>query len=868
MDPKAKELLDELNLDQTTGTKKPASKKPVQEKAAGIVNAGADELLGELGIDKKKSSLPGQSVGSNATGADGSPTQPNYQEILKAAQDFISADYNANRGRLDPDLAAQGWGKMLPINMDPSQQAKNPETSKIPAHVQVAGEAIQNAMRAEDLKKNPLPVTDQRFLATISDPNNTKVLKDYYKARSSQLDQDYEEKAKAIEQRYPMKTQIVSAGGDQVRTYRPDQAAYDAEMSAAKAERDKIKADLTKHVDVLADRRIYNEAKKAATDVQRADNSFIDIEKFGKKKLKILNDPTIEKIERWQAKGIPVDDGQLFNIDRAGLSAAQSALLQEINDRGTKDENGKVISIPDDLRRSIEQVDKLGRGLWDKHKDFRKQQVVRALSDKIYKNHNSFKTTTGLYNITQDDVKRAAKELGFDDSLIADVKPGDIKSANMFGTFANELAMKPAAGIGSFLGRNFRKYILGQDEDFIDYHYQELKKDFTSMLADPVDAQQLFGLDYIVDADKNSSTFLENIPNQKKGKFNWSVDAIANTATGGLGQLMSYASGAGAAGAGFKGLGLINNAETARKAGLITYAFATQYDDNYVQGKEMGLSEGAANGYSFIRSLASGFTEMIFPDYKVTDALFGPNSPATKMLLKQIEKKGLEGLKEQTMKQIFKRALLDGGINTTKETLEEFADLGADVLTTAMFKPDALKERDIPREFLETGITTAIGTILPITAGAYRQNRYQSQYIKNNIYQVGLDPAKYIQAIQEQLDAGTMTQDIADKKISVINTLNNIVNSTPDVSPVNNKPLTDQNKVDYANNLLQEKLLRQQLTDVKGDTVQEKAINGKISALEKEREEILKTATGVEVNIEGKPIMEGDKRPTLDDETM
>jgi hypothetical protein len=885
MNPNSQNLLDELGLNgDTKGTtkKEKAPATAPATKKAHIQNADADELLSELNIDKKKSSLPVSSGGQSAPSASSVPPSessapaPDHADLLKEAGDFIRQDYSLNRQNIDPALAQAGYGRQekyngplvttgnsqpLPYPYGPKEQQKPFPAPGTPEWKQMQDDQMNQHLgdifRADELKKQPLPPTDTRFLKAI-DEGDSRALSTYYKTRVAQVDQDFKAKQLEIEKKYPAQ----SIGKELTHEYRSadQQKKYDEEMSKLKNDTEALRNKLSSSVDLLLDKKIVSEIKKQATPQDQENGRYFDTEKIGKQKMKLMDDPDIDKWERYESKGLPVPDGVKYQMDKIGLATAQSAIMQEIKERGTYNDQGELVSIPEDLKKSISNVDKLSGELWNKHAPYRKDQVARAISDKIYKDKNWFQTLTGAYRIGQDDINRAAEELGFPQNLVKDVKPGDIKTANMFGTFVNDLAMKPGAGAGAFITRNVRK-MMGQDPDYVDARTDYMKQKWSTMLADTPDAGNLFGQDYTVDVNKNSSTFLENVNNPQKGKFNWGATAIGNTIASGFGQLLNYAEGGNLLGAGIKGVNLLQKGNQARNAGLVTYAFLTQYDDNYNEAKQMGIkNEAAANGFAAIRSLASGFTEMIFPDYKVTDALFGPKSAATKVLLDRIKKKGIEGLTEASVRPILRRAFTEGLKDTGKESFEEIADQMADVVTTAMFKPDALKDRNVPRELWETAVTTAIGTILPVTAGAYNEQRHQSSMTKSLIYQVGVNPSEYITSIQDLADQGKIKQEDADRRIKVINTLNNIVSTVPQISSETGRPLTETDKVNYTNNLLQEKLLTEQLEKVKGDKVQEKNINAKIVDLQNERQMIINHADGVEVNSEGEPLMKGDDR--------
>jgi hypothetical protein len=878
MDPKSQSLLDELNIEADKGKKTPAAKEPAKKPT--VQNASADELLQEIGVPKKKNSSPDSTGGvkdtsDQTTVTDGAPApapapSPSVDQLVKDANDFITQDYLSNRQRVDPDLATAGYGR--DEKKSPDQQPLpfpygQPAGEKLPSSQEMTELRASDVMRSMQLKQNPLPMMDTRFLEDIRN-GDSDALGAYLKSRTSQLDQDYQNKKNELEKKYPEKTStnFMGPGMSNTTSYRQDADKYNAELGELNKHTEEVRKKLMSSVDLLLDKKILNETKKQASPSDRANGTYLNTEKMGTKKLKLLGDPEMEKVERYKLKGLPIDPAVAYSIDKTGLQVAQSALVQEIKERGTYDDNGELVSIPDDLKKAVKELDDQQKNLLTKHADYRKQQVARAISDKIYKDKNFFQTMTGAYTINQDDVNRAAKDLGFNEKLVEGVKPGDIKTANVFGTFVNELAWRAGGGIGSLLTRNIRKHILGQDADWVDQHTDEIKKMHGSILADPTDAQNLFAGNTAIDLNQKSDTFLEDVENPTGGKFNWSPDAIAQTMSSGIGQLMNYATGAGILGKGAKALNILQKGEQARNAGLVGYAFLSQYDDNFKQAKDMGVNDAAANGFAAIRSLASGFTEMIFPDYKVTDALFGPKSAAGKMLLDRLAKKGIAGLTESAVKPVLKKVLKEAAVDTGKETAEEIADQLADVVTTAIFKPEALQKRDVGQELWQTGVTTAIGTFLPVAAGVYNQHSVPSRLTKTLMYHMGTNSGDYIRALQDQVDAGSMKQQDADKRISVIRTMEDIVKNAPKTSSTTGEPLTETDKINYTNNLLKEKILQDQMDKVKGDKVQETNLQNQITVLQNQRKDIIDMADGVEVNGEGKPLMEGDDRVIINEE--
>ncbi len=480
-----------------------------------------------------------------------------------------------------------------------------------------------------------------------------------------------------------------------------------------------------------------------------------------------VSDPTVARDERLEKKGIPLDPSTKYYNDVAGLDAMKSA-LKDMMDEGVDIQNNPK------LKTLYENVT-VGKGkLLKDNADFTKQQAARLISDKIYKDKNWFQTMTGLYTVNNDDIKKAAKELNIPDDVTNLVSDKDIHTANIFGTFANEIAAKPGANLGSMIGRPWRKFVLGQDRDAVDYHYDELKKKYTSALADAPDADSQFGNQTEVQGDRRKENYLEDVKSEKAGKFNWSPTSIANSISGGTAQMLQYGLGANATGGLLKGLNVVNDIEKANKVGLVTYGFLNAYDDSYQDARQLVGDDpdkkGTRHIVAFLKSGVQAFSELIFPDYEVTNKLFGSTSKAANILLDQLANKGTKGLTEKFTKNTVVTAIKEGLIKTGKGTLqevgEEEAGLAGDLIVSALFNKKSLDDRNIPQEIMQTAVATAVSSVIPIGAGEFRQNHQTSSVKKSMLYDIGDDPGTYIADINHQILDGKMSQPVADKKFT------------------------------------------------------------------------------------------------------
>lgn len=820
-----------------------ASKKVIEQAE------GAKPLPGDIiGADNQKKNSGGsdiQSGGSDIQSGSGGgmsptlmkhliPDQPDFSKIpspdatsqlpkeVKPSQqamaiDLIKQDYVANKATVDPFFT------------NPTQIQSNYTAPIIPG---AKGGTV-------------LPMMDESVIKKVLDPyGDPNILTKYREQRFRDLDNELTTRQKEIEQKYPENFSSAELGGN----IRPRE--YDDEISALRNDINARKEKLADAIGTMASIQVIN--KELAQ--RKTPNAKLDVKKIGREVRKAVGDPTVDKDIRYERKGITLDPASSYYNDVAGFNAIATA-LEKMDEDGSSAANDRREVLAQNLKDSRDK-------LFNDHSDFRKKQVARAISDKIYKDKNWFQTMTGAYTINNDDIKRAASELGIPEKYIQDIDKKDIKTANIFGTFLNEIAVRPGANLGAAGGRLVRKYLLGQDPDQVDAHYDQLKKSFTTYFADAPDAQAQFGSETRVQSDPTKPNFLEDVKNNKAGRFNWNIDAIANTVSEGIAQMTQYGLGATGAGKVIQKLGMVNDFDKARKAGLVTYGFLTAYDDSYGQARQVvgddPKNELARNAFATIRALTSAYTELIFPDYKVTDNLFGVNTKAGKQLIDKLAKDGLKGLTQTETKSLIVNGLKETLKDTGKEVLEEEADLLGDVVASSIFNPSSLSDRNIPQEAIQTAVTMAISAAVPIGLGQMRKNNQTSPIKKAMVYNIGSSPAEYQNNILSQLDSNQISQELANKKMAVVNTMADIVQKEiPEVSPVNNMPLSEKDKIEYSYNLLHDKMLQERISNTT-DEVQIKMLEEKRNDLKTEREAILGTVDGIERNFVGQPIYERD----------
>jgi hypothetical protein len=768
-------------------------------------------------------------------------TGPDQDPVNKAIN-FVSQDYISNKDRVDKAV---------------TQSADNPFGKQI-----------------------SLPSSE--VLNDLSSPTGNKErFKAYLSQRLFDLDKQYRDGLNELEGKYPAKvdTQFMGPGMSSTTISHPE--GYQAEADLLKKNYETTKEQLLSSAKILGDLKIANELKSSATPEQLSKGTWMDPKKAGRESRKLFGDPSVSKEEDYEMQGIPLKPSQKAYNDAEGLSVMQGAVMHQINE-ATK--NGDPV--PDWLHKEAQNVTQLQQNFLKDHDDFRRQQVIDALSNEIAKEKGGFKTTTGLYTISQEDIANAAEKLKLPKEIVSDIKSGDIKTENIFGALINGFNAI-GSDIGAPIGRIFRKSILGQNPDAVDEYYNDLSDRYKSVFGRAPADQAIFNPQTKINTDASSTNFLFDEKNKDAGSISWNPAAILSGVTGAIGTLSKYV-------AGGEALGL---AGLSSDAGMMATTFTTTYDDNYRQAKDMGLkSDAAANSFAFIRSLTNAFVfTKLMPTQKIASEILSPTSSGGKDLFNFIEQKGIDALTKEALHPILKKAIVEGLKDTGKMVGASEVDKAADFLTSATFDPHSLDNRDFLRESTSNAVQMALATIVPAIYGAGVRGRGESSMYKNMMYDMGNNPDPYINNIWNSYTSGNMTKEQAYSNIKIVGMMTKAVNATseaeaaasipryktvpvgatvnaqgqlslPGVEQVQDKVssdpyaqrtgtfnmeresnLSDQQKVDYAASLVRENVLTDKLEKLKGDEVQTKIIQSEIERLQKDRENILKNATGTKV---------------------
>lgn len=489
----------------------------------------------------------------------------------------------------------------------------------------------------------------------------------------------------------------------------------------------------------------------------------------------------------------------------------------------------------------------------DNNPDFRKQQVQKALADEIFKEGNSLLETAIGKDITAEDVKSAGEKLGLRPQDYEDIDPNDIKRwSGAINTGINSFLRSGLAPVIEAADRHILNPIMqvagnGLNDQQLNETYNDNWWDKSSIgrffKGQSPDAANITPNGSHVETNPISQNYLLNVSDANDNKWNLGVVPFLSTIANGAGQSASIVAGGELTGGLLKGAQLVTDAEKASRIGMNVFMAVTGWDRNYRYaaqsvGNKPG-DEGKRVALAMIYNGAEVASENIIPEYQLFDKIRGTH--AVSDFLKRVEKDGIQSIGKEGVAKAFKEGALEAGKNILGEGAEEVATDYGNMVGDMVFASDKYKKTDYNQQAFQDGIVGAVSAFLPVGAGSIREIAQQGPMAKSMLFEVGNNSQYYTEQFKKQIEDGTLSQKDGNHKISLVNTMAEIVkNSVPKVSPANNKDLTTKDQHDYANLRLQEELLKDQKTAVK-DPVQEKYIDEQLANIDTKKDEILNT---------------------------
>ena len=223
---------------------------------------------------------------------------------------------------------------------------------------------------------------------------------------------------------------------------------------------------------------------------------------------------------------------------------------------------------------------------------------------------------------------------------------------------------------------------------------------------------------------------------------------------------------------------------------LFGTTFASGYKDNYLSAVEEG--DAAPSTTAFRNTSIDALYELIGDDLAMVKKVFGKASGSIGKLVNSIDeaewnkilskKTGAFRAVKNVAKSFGKDVLLEGA----KEATGEAAAAG----TTAY-----LDNKEAYEPMKTAFVNTFVGSVATMGLGTVFNYKNITRAEKYAMYAAGANASAYLADIDESLKNGTITEDEANKRRQVIQSMSNIVNEMPKVDG-----MSDNEVVDFAFN--------------------------------------------------------------------
>lgn len=532
----------------------------------------------------------------------------------------------------------------------------------------------------------------------------------------------------------------------------------------------------------------------------------------------ILGDKNAIQQATFLKKGDPVAPSDMFYNDQQGLDAMSKGLdAQYAND----------LTNPDYLAKK-KNIDNQQAVLIDKYPEFKQQQIATIVAQQIMKDNPNASGMMLLPGL------KAAKELGLSDADIKNIDfdnlPIQSPLSNAVGAIYNGI-INIGAGAARVLGS-----AVGMDQDYLTSHLQQATKDAQQRFAD---VSGLENAPTVVDADKTSPTYLQNIANPDKGKYNYNFHTISNAIGNGIGGLVQFVGGTKLIGGVASKVIPALTEQASTEAGMAGLMIGQSYEPNYEKALTLisdkpedewkrhaySLINGSLDYYAF-RGLGKVVQDL---DPKITEDIAGVFKEAsslgqlkTNQLTKAVTK-AIDGLKQTVGETAF--------VGTAQASSEVAKNIVDNVMGNQKGADQSNKE--LGNVLLNGVQNLPFAIAIPVGASKLISGIRGSYLSRENIYNAGLNPETYLGQASKLKDEGIITPEDYSKRAQVINTAAKVVSSIPDDLNLNHNQ-----KVAYTNSKLRELALKSQAENV-DDAALEKFYNDKIAEEVNNRTDII-----------------------------
>lgn len=721
---------------------------------------------------------------------------PDKKELKEVTDPSLLAQLNQESGPkevTDPALLSQ-------LNETPEQKPAaatvQPQTTSAPVappqHLTLAQDIVNNLHQLPQSytdNVNNIPFnTPGSIVSQITDPHgDPSATGGYTQTRLSHMEIDRQQALAKYQQ-------------DNAEDKVGNPQGYQQGLDAINKQYSSQKEDLSNAASHTIDLQL---AAKANRD-KKYDAVLIGIEKQ-----KALGDKNAEQAEADYNSGRPLPPVAKVMYQSIGLSALQNA-------KETATTSGQQAIAEEIGKHSDNPQQKLEK---DNPQYFTAQRA-HQIGEHISKNENPVYSTLFGRKLTQEDINNAGRDLHFTKDQMKDITPENVPSS---ASFVSEIAQGLTNSAAPIYEGGMRALgALG--------------------IANPAAVNKRFATGW----EKTNSAgtlFTGQTPDYQEELSVSQPRSVIAAMSKGIGQLGGFLA---TAETGATALGKVGAAaQTADKVSQFATAALPSYNEAYQRATQLfGESpkdESKRQLYAITNGIIGGTVMMIDPQATLARDIIG-ETVAGKSFIKTIKNGGLESLTKPELKsqlsQVIEESTKHLGLQTSIPAIQTAAGNISDIL----FDPEG--DHHVMDNVGNAALNGGVAMFIPSIMSGIMHPRNQTAMNKGLMYEVGTNPYEYKKEIGNQVTQGKMSQTDADVANNAIDKIQYIIGNQVPNESLENKPLTQGQKQDYAWNLLKDSELQKKLKTAEStqDKAQIDQVKSKITELTNERNKLLEKA--------------------------
>lgn len=495
----------------------------------------------------------------------------------------------------------------------------------------------------------------------------------------------------------------------------------------------------------------------------------------------IVGDKNITESTRLKAKGIPVAQDAQLNEDLVGLNMRDEDLEERY---AGKEKDEKYWDEKYAYQSAAENA-------INKYPELKSKRMGLFVAQKLGK--DAMPLVMAASNGNDGALKALADKTGLKEKDLKFLKTGDIPSEGFLSNIGKGVYN---AATGLVTGANrLVGGALGVDPDLTTYQNKAISESGDNIFGDNPYEHTIQPNTII---DKN----LNEVPNPKAGKYNYNGASIKNFAGHAIGSLAGVIGGT-------KGLGAAGLGEDVAMA---TNVIGGEYEDNYQQAQRvMGKDASEVSKHLYALGIG-GIHAAVFqflPKEKL--GLASVDKGAEKEFADLLKSASVNDLNEEALKKPVQK-IIEGIAKSAGESgkltlAQKSGEIATHVVRALVGNKEDGKENmeELAQNFDPHSIGESfMGNMIPLSIAEIPNNTKNSVAYKEGLYDAGLHPETYHTQLAQDVEAERISPEDAQKKAQVIDTMDKIVQSTPDHNPQTGEPLTAKGKVEYAYNRVKE----------------------------------------------------------------